>query len=214
MSQLVRRNSSVLLNSSGSLAPGASYTITAYEVGGVASANSSGGTISVYAGHGIAALDRIMVGTTASTFWSVSSVTATTVVVGSAVSVTAGDYIVNLGPDTGSSTPNWDGSGVTVYSTPTTATAVTQSRVTADSNGNYGYWWRGEQLWELARTAARTAARVITDITGVGVTRVTAIPATGTLGQSIVYFNGTLDIYYVWMTGTAGDDWTEVMRAP
>ena len=146
MSQLVRRQTALLLNSSGSLAPGASYTVTAYEPGGVASANSSSLTISVYAGHGIAALDRIMVGTTASTFRSVSSVTATSVVVGSAVSVSAGDLIVNLGPDTGSSTPNWDGSGVTIYSTPTTATTVTQSRVTTDSNGNYGYWWRGEQL--------------------------------------------------------------------
>ena len=94
---------------------GASYTVTAYENGAVANGAQSGvSTVTVHAGHGVAAADKIMVGVDESTFRLVDSVTSTTIVLDSGtLDVDDDELIVNLGPDTGSTSPNYDGSGVT-----------------------------------------------------------------------------------------------------
>ena len=165
---LMRRESSVFAAAAGQTtrpAFASGYTVTVYEVGAVVDGASSGTTITVEAGHGFAALDKLIVGTDTSTYRLVSSVGATSVVVSSAVTVVDRDTLVNLGPDTGAGSPNYDGSGAAIYETPDTAeTATSNSRVTCDATGKYGYWYVAANVWELIRTSAGTPAAVVMNV--------------------------------------------------
>ena len=100
---------------------GASYSVQVLEGGAQVTSGSSGTTITVRAGHGFAAGDKVMRGTDTTTFSAtnvVDSVTSTTVVMHSAYTVAAGDMLVNLGVDSSTgATPNYDGAGLTVYTT-------------------------------------------------------------------------------------------------
>lgn len=139
-------------------APGTSYMVTAQEEGAIASANSSGGTITVYEGHGVVAGDHLLIDPGgANTFTAaVDSVTATTLVLSpETYSVSAGMKIANLGADTGVATPNYDGSGLTIYSDPG-VTVDSNETVSTSSTGEYEYWISGTVtvIWELVRDSS------------------------------------------------------------
>lgn len=168
MSNLYRRQGTILAaNSSDSTRPdfAANYTVTVYEVGAVVNGAQTGvGTVTVRAGHGVVANDYIMVGTDTATFRLVASVTATTLVLDSGtLTVADKDVVVNLGPDTGTTAPNWDGSSISIYDEPSeVASAVSNSRVTCDSEGGYGYWTNAGDAWEVVRDGSGDPSEVIT----------------------------------------------------
>ena len=116
------------------------YSVQALEVGAQVASGSSGTTITVRAGHGFAAGDKYMKSLDVLTYSgtnTVQSVTSTTVVVQAAYSVSAGDLLINLGPDTGTASPNYDGNGVTVYTDMDYTTTATKATVTTGSTGQH-----------------------------------------------------------------------------
>jgi hypothetical protein len=155
---MTRRNGDInLVTAANNLAPGSAYTINVLKPGGVASAASSGATLTLYAGHGFAAGDKIIVGIDATTYsgtQSVSSRTSTTIIMtGGSFNVNTGDTILNLGADTGTSSPNYDVLGTTIYSDPGGINTIANSQLTSAATGEYGYWHKGPPLWELIRTS-------------------------------------------------------------
>lgn len=160
MANLVRRQNSVQRILGSVLAPAASYSITAYSVGGVVTSGSSGTTITLRPGHGFRVGDKYLINPgSANTFSgsdTVSAVTGTTITV-AAVTVSAGDVLFNLGADTGTTTPNYDASPLKIYNDPAGAgTAVTNATVTTASDGEYSYWCRASKQWELVRDSSGT----------------------------------------------------------
>ena len=149
MSNLIHRDNTLFVNGSdGKPTWGASYEVTVYPVGGEVSSATSGTTINLYAGHSFKPNDKFLrnPGTDDEFSGAVSSVTATTIVMGTSFTVAVGDQLVNLGPDGGTTTPNYDGSPVPIYADPTgSTTALTNSTITADSTlGTYEYYYRGD----------------------------------------------------------------------
>lgn len=162
--QLNERHAAVVMRLQGAvLAPATSYRVTVYERGAVASGASSDGTIEVYAGHGVEAGDRLLLepGGANTLTATVDSVTATTIVFSpETYSTTKGMLLVNMGSDTGMASPNFDGSGETIYTYPG-ETAVSNSTVTVNSLGNYSYWYIGNyERWELIRTSGGSIVEV------------------------------------------------------
>ena len=150
---------------------GASYSVQVLEGGAQVTSGSSGTTITVRAGHGFAAGDKVMRGTDTTTFSAtnvVDSVTSTTVEMHTAYTVAAGDMLVNLGVDgsTGA-TPNYDGAGLTVYTTQDYTATATNNTVTTDSYGRYRYYHKGIVRWELVRGSSGPIA-LYTDTSGGG----------------------------------------------
>jgi polygalacturonase len=137
---------------------GSTYSVQVLEIGAQVTSGSSGTTITVRAGHGFAAGDKVMRGTDVTTFSAtnvVASVTSTTVVMNSAYTVAAGDLLVNLAVDSSTAaTPNYDGAGLTVYTTMDYTATATNNTVTTDANGRYRYYHRGIARWELVRTGS------------------------------------------------------------
>jgi len=171
---MYHRSDVVLANdSNGKPSWGASYTVTVYPVGAIASANSSGTTATVDAGHSFQPGDKAAVwdGTTF-TFVAeaVDSATKTTVVWSTATpSISSGDKLVNLGPDTASgSTANFDASPVVIFSDSDGSSAISNSRVTTDSTvGSYGYYYRGDgAAWEVVRDSNSAVQGVVTGFGG------------------------------------------------
>ena len=146
---------------------GIGYYVTAYEVGAQVAAASSGTTATVRAGHGFAASDKLIVGTDSTLYRRVVSVTPITLVLDSVISLADGDLLVNLGVDTGSTAPNYDGSGVDVYTDMDYSNVATYSTVLTDSYGKYRYFYRGLARWELVRDSTGTPITLYPD-TGTG----------------------------------------------
>ena len=144
---------------------GSSYYVTAYEVGAQVTSGSSGNTVTVRAGHGFAAADKFIVGTSTAQFKVILSVTSTvlTLSVGTTVTVAAGDLLVNLGADTGASLPNYDGSGLTIYTDMDYSNVATNNTVQTDSNGKYRYYHKGIARWELVRSSLTAPFALYTD---------------------------------------------------
>lgn len=155
----LRRNETVEVVSGSYVAPGSGYFVNAYAAGGMASGPNVGLVIPLYLGHGFQAGDYAMKGisTAAGSIALVASVTTTSITVSTSLTAVAGNVFINIGPDTGGTTPTWIQTSprVVIYSTPTTATTITNSIVTADSGGNYGYWYDvSSVIWELIRNPA------------------------------------------------------------
>jgi len=131
---------------------GSSYYVTAYEVGAQVTSGSSGTTATVRAGHGFAANDKFIVGTDATKYNTVTAVSATTLTI-TAMALSAGDLLVNLGADTGITAPNYDGAGLTVYTTMDYTATATNNTVQTDANGKYRYYHKGIARWELVRSS-------------------------------------------------------------
>jgi hypothetical protein len=200
MAILVRRDGEVRRTLGSYVAPGASYLVTAYEPGAIVASASTGTTATVDLGHGFAANDKFIVVRSGSyvsgSFNTVSAVTATTLTI-TAASLSVGDVLVNLGPDTGVTSPNYDGSGLTIYSDADGSTAITNEVVTADSGGNYSYYHTGSSdIWELIRSNASTP--------------VYALPGAyqGSTGGAVSYGKRYIHLYATGGLGTPASPWT------
>lgn len=172
MANLAYRRESVARLLGSVLAPGASYTVTAYPAGAQVSGNQSGTTITVRAGHyipyGGTDVVAIRPGSPATivsgTFQLASSATATTVVFPSSVTVVDGDLIVPLGSDTGTTTPLWDGSAAEIYTDMAGGSSITSSRVTANASGEYEYWSLRRAVWEIVRDSSGTLQDIVPSV--------------------------------------------------
>ncbi len=154
--QLLQRNGQVLSNTA-QLSPASSFNVRVMKPGAVVDGASVASPITVFAGHGFAVGDKFITqggvnGTITASIRTVTAVGATSITYsGAALSLDDRDVLINIGADTNgnSATPAYDNLGTTVYAEPTTATAVTNSKVTANSDGEYHYWYRQQELWEV-----------------------------------------------------------------
>ena len=169
MSNLYRRNGNIFkANSADSTRPdfAVGYTVTAYPLGAVANGTTTGFAplaVTVHDGHGIVAAEKVMIGITTTKFYVVNSVTATTIVLAGATSVLDGSLILNLGADTGTTAPNYDGSSAAIYSDSAGSSAISNSRVTTDAQGGYAYWVNRSAVWELIRDSSGTPVEIVPD---------------------------------------------------
>ena len=167
---LVHRENSLLPSSGGDPAFGAAYSVMACPVGARASQASSGLTITVDSGHSFRALDKCLIRPGSDNVFTaaISSVTTTTIVFAAeSYSVSAGDLIVNMGPDTGTTVPFYDGSPMGIYSDADGGTAITYATVTCSSVGEYSYYHNGDgRFWELLRDGDGDVSGVVAGFTG------------------------------------------------
>jgi len=165
MANLLRRTNTISVINGSYVSPGNGYFVNAYAPGAIASGASDapiGATtvLNLFTGHGVVAGDYVMKGIDTTKVALVDSVTATTITIHN-ITITAvkDDVFINLGPDTGGTTPTYIQTSprVVIYSTPDTTTAVPNSILTCDSGGDYGYWYAVDaQIWELVRNTAGT----------------------------------------------------------
>lgn len=122
------------------------------QVNGSQSATSA---VTVWPGHGITTGAKVMVALDPARYFTAGTVTATSIPVASGtVTVTDGEALVNLGADTGLTSPNYDDATVPIYSSADTTTALTPSGVTSNgSTGKYEYWSTERFVWELVLLA-------------------------------------------------------------
>ncbi len=165
------REVDVFTSTAGKPTFGMSYFVTAYEVGAQVASGSAGNTISVRAGHGFEANDKGIVFEegTAARYFQVGSVDSVTLTLagGQTLSVAAGEYLVNLGADTGFTAPNYDGSGAVIYTDMDYANVATYSTVQTTSDGRARYFHRGIPRWDLVRSDAETPFALFLDSGGV-----------------------------------------------
>jgi len=159
------RANTILVESSSNANLGQSYTVIVYARGAVSNqTDASAENIDVHRGHGFRVGDVMMVGIDTSKITTITSKTATNLVWSGAISIAAGDLLVNLGADglTGG-TLDYDGSPMSIYSTPLDTTAVTNAEVTADATtANYGYYHKGDgAFWELIRDSTGAPLEII-----------------------------------------------------
>lgn len=137
--------------------PASGYRVTAYSQGGQV-VTSVGTALTLRAGHGFIATDKLLIMTvssgtiTVATYRTVNSVAGNVLTLNATVAASNGDYAINLGPDSGGVTPNYDGSRLDIYQDMAGFATYSNSEVTADAFGNYGYWYSGGPVWELVRT--------------------------------------------------------------
>lgn len=227
MSNLTRRADSILVDTGGYAAPAVGYPVIAYDPGGQVNGTSASTPITMHAGHSITAGTKFIVmrgnSMVTNSYRAVSGTPTSTSVAytGAALTVYEGDYLVNLGDDTGTTGPSYQRTTLSpaIYNDMEGSTAqIAQSTVTTDSNGSFSYWWNGQQTWELVRNTLGAPVRLNIDVVSTGIpARVTSLPATATPGQRITLNQGTglPDINYVYMkTSSDTYDWVEEIRAP
>ena len=177
------RSDTLLPSLAGVPSYGASFQVTAYAIGGQAASSSSGSTITVRAGHGFEAGDKFLLRPGSSNIFtgndSVQSITSTTIVMSGSYSVASGDLLVNLGPDTGTSAPAYDGSGATVYSDMDGSTAIGNATVLTGQFGGFEYWTDAVEVWELFRDPDG-------DVAGTGITQWGAVDSVFTRTGAVV----------------------------
>ena len=164
MSLLHRFDSIAKVATDADLQPSAGYTVTAYRPGGILASDAvPGPAVGVYnittnctlhSGHGLEVLNRVMVGIDTNVYTLVAAVNGNVVTVLGSVDAVTGDTLMNLGADTGSITPSYDGSDISIYNAPSTDNPLSQAAVTTNEDGEYDYYHAGDQtLWELVRGA-------------------------------------------------------------
>lgn len=153
------------------LGPNVGCNVTVYEPGAIASGAPTGATVPVYAGHGFAALDWLIVGTDITTLRQVLTANPTSLVLNATVPTVYGSVLVNLGADTGAIAPAFDGSTVDTWTDPNgdvLITAPEKSTIVTGARGNYEYWWDGTpNVWEVLHKDG-AVIDVIRDIWGAG----------------------------------------------
>jgi hypothetical protein len=161
-----RRHNVLLVNSSSRPAWGSSYTVNVFEPGAYVSGAQTLQTFIPTQGINpiITLNNKVIFETDASTFRQVTATSSSGIIVNQAVSVADNAAIVNLGADTGTTAPNYDGSPLSIYSDPDLQTTLSNAKATSDSLGEYTYYTSVPTLWELIRTSAGTVTDLITDI--------------------------------------------------
>lgn len=142
--------------------PNSSSTVTVYRAGAQVNGNqSSVNSFTVHPGHrfpfaggGKLAVARFSGGAwslVASSLRTVTSSTATTVVFsGSVLTVLDGDYVLNLGSDTGVADPLWTGSPVSLYTNQGGAgSAASQAKASPNTQGEFSFWCQERMLWAV-----------------------------------------------------------------
>ena len=168
MSHLARRDNVIFkANSSDATRPdfASGYDVTAYEVGAVVNTNQAGvNKVTVHAGHRIAVGDKIFLNIDPTIFHAISAVTLTTVTLASAATITVSDQdkLVNLGPDSGTTSPSYLNSSAPIYSDPNALVPISNSRVTCNATGEYGYWHEVLEIWELIRNGSGVPVQILT----------------------------------------------------
>lgn len=138
---------------------GNSHSVMVYKVGAVASANgaAAGGqtTVQVASGHQFEVGDKGQLWRAAPGVYltgaGVISKITTQIVFDGEYQIFAGDRLICLGGDTGTSTPNYDGSDQIVWRDPGMPAALLNSRVFTDQFGNYSYYINDLPAWEVIR---------------------------------------------------------------
>jgi hypothetical protein len=181
---------------------GSTYYVQALEVGAQVASGSAGTTATVRAGHGFAALDKFIVGTDKTKYRTVSGVTSTTLTLNSSISLSAGDLLVNLGQDTGTTEPNYDGNGTTIYTDMDYSNAATNATMQTDANGRYRYYHTGTSRWELVRSSLTVPIAVYVDTGGIG--------GEGLVSYTVRYAH----LFATSGTGTAADPWVRAASNP
>ena len=153
-------------NSDGLTIPKASYNVIAYAQGAMVNGNQTTATPTVHAGHGFTtSVDSIVVragAMLAGSFTTCETLSSTSVTLGGSLILLDGDLIYNLGADTGTSTPLFDGSTYNIYDNPNAdSPALDNSTVTTNADGEYAYFYGGSDLWELVLTAAMVVADAV-----------------------------------------------------
>jgi hypothetical protein len=199
MATLSHRRSAVQVVSNSLLGPAASYRVTVLPVGGQANGASSSSPITVHAGHGVAAGDKIVVisggALVANSFRAVSGTPGATSIAysGGNIAISDGDYIVTLGPDGGTTTPSYDESTVLIYTDMAgdgaAITVPAKATVVTNTQGEYDYWVSVKTVWELIRNAAGAIVELDVDPFGVGG------EVTVTLGNVVKFEGATNDAY-------------------
>ena len=190
----VRRDNTLLnLDANSELVPSANYTVKVLPVGAVASGVSTFDgthtTIPVFTGHGLSTGQKFFIYPTKTKFAAVTSTTSNTVVfLGSGFAVSAFQILVNMGNDTGTSTPTFDGTTVLSYKDPQLSNQTDiAALLTSDSTGNYGYWHDGAQKWECVRDTSFNVVAIYTDI----VPLVSTLPTiTSSTDNAVVRWDG------------------------
>jgi hypothetical protein len=151
--RLAKYENVVLTASGGNAGLGNGYFVTVYRPGGVASATATSTTITMDEPHGFAVNDWTIQkkdgAWNATTFAKVSGVSGNDVTFGSTITATAGDEFVNLGTDTGTTGPSYDGSDTTVYSDSDGVTAISNSQITCDGSGRFKFWHTNSKQYDL-----------------------------------------------------------------
>ena len=166
---MLRRQSNVFkVATDADLQPSVSYTVTAYATGGVVFSSpipfSGSYYITMYPGHGFVPNDRFMVSIDPTSYGVIINVNGDILTATTTNPPSVGDALVNLGNDTGATSPNYDGSTIVVYTTPDTDQPITESRVTTNDDGEYDYYHDGTvALWELVRDANGLPVAIIQD---------------------------------------------------
>ena len=163
---LYKRNESITQTVTNSTHAPVTRTVVVCKRGAeVDGTQSSVSTITVKSGHGVATGDKFMIGTDITKFFTAGTTTATTIPLSTGtVSVTDADAVVNLGNDTGTTSPNFNQTSVPIYSRASTTTALNPSTVTSSSTtGTYTYWSTERQVWEVILTSG-TPTDIIRDL--------------------------------------------------
>jgi len=144
------REGRVFINPGTRPAYGVGFRVAVRKPGGRVASASSGLTINLDPGHGLAVGDKFIVGLDDLRYRTVTANSDTSVDVNSAVSVARDEYVINLGTDSGATSPNYDGSGLRIFQDMGLADAYADSTVSTDSTGRYRYFHEGGQtFWEL-----------------------------------------------------------------
>lgn len=171
MSILVHRSDTIFgLSSQGNVQPGAG-TVTAYPPGGIVAATNAPNQITLYGGHGFFVNCKMMVGNDPSTYDGTTYVTA---VDGNIITlnqtrpqeVNPGDILFNMGGDSSitDGEPAYDGSTLTIYSTPDPTNSIDECRVTLSETGGFEYWHNNLAIWELLRDNAGDPTGINLDV--------------------------------------------------
>jgi len=224
VSNLARRDNQLnTTSSSNALQPAATYTVYVLEPGAVVQAiASASNTVRVYKGHGLAAADKFLVGASTSQFCTIAAGGVDTAQAGydtitlegsTEVTAAVGDVLINLGQDGGSASPSYDAAAVAIYNDPAGATtAITQSAVTTNSVGNYGYWVAAGEVWELI-VADATPDSYITGIypyvrRTIGAASETVVTESVVTGDTYARHSVDVGGIHSWGSGSAATDTT------
>jgi len=203
----------------GRFAPETSSTVVVYRAGAQVKGNQTvnGAALLVLAGHYFPSAGSVKLcvmrysggawALVAGSLRSVSSSDATHVTpAGPPLTVLDGDYLVNLGADSAlvGATPAFDGSTAVIYPTgDSTGTAISQSRVAPNTQGEYSYYQLEDKSWELIVSGTTP---VELRIPPYPINRGTTLPTAGSApGDVFIVENaGTPAVFYTWLVDASG----------
>ena len=203
----------------GRFAPETSSTVVVYRAGAQVKGNQTvnGAALLVLAGHYFPSAGSVKLcvmrysggawALVAGSLRSVSSSDATHVTpAGPSLTVLDGDYLVNLGTDSAltGATPAFDGSTAVIYPTgDSTGTAISQSRITPNTQGEYQYYSLEDKVWEVILSGTTPQELRLSPAP---LNRGTTLPAAGSAPGDVFILEifGAESVEYTWLANAAG----------